>query len=83
MYNREKMTKAVNLINTMTADMGGTELYYPLNSIFAEPLVSGHPKQVSRYQLYSVFPVFGLYRLKLAFIPTFVFRIVRCLVYTG
>jgi hypothetical protein len=28
MYNRENMTKAVNLINTMTADMGGTELYY-------------------------------------------------------
>ena len=72
------MTRAVNLINTMTADMGGTELYYPLNSIFAEPLVPGHPRQVSRYQLYSVT---CLNQPSLE--PTVVFRIVRCLIYTG
>ena len=45
-YNQENLDKAVAHANSLQADLGGTELYQPLEHIFNEPLISHLTRQI-------------------------------------
>lgn len=42
----ENCTKALEFAKTMSADMGGTEILKPLETIFASPLLAGYTRQI-------------------------------------
>ena len=42
----ESLAEATNLIKRIDADLGGTEIYSPLESIFLQPKIVGKPRQV-------------------------------------
>lgn len=46
LYNDENLKKATDLAETMQADLGGTEILRPLQWVFSQPLVKGHPRQL-------------------------------------
>lgn len=46
LYNDENLKEATQLAETMQADLGGTEILAPLNWVFSQPLVKGHPRQL-------------------------------------
>lgn len=45
-YNNQDIDFAIQKIKTMEADMGGTQIYDPLKSIFEKKMIEGHPKQI-------------------------------------
>ena len=46
LYNDENLKKATDLAGSMKADLGGTEILSPLQWVFSQPLVKGHPRQL-------------------------------------
>lgn len=46
LYNDENLKEATQLAETMQADLGGTEILAPLEWVFSQPLVKGHPRQL-------------------------------------
>ena len=46
LYDDENLKKATDLAETMQADLGGTEILRPLQWVFSQPLVKGHPRQL-------------------------------------
>lgn len=46
LYNDENLKEATKLAETMQADLGGTEILAPLEWVFSQPLVKGHPRQL-------------------------------------
>ncbi|KAL9954847.1 hypothetical protein ACROYT_G042429 [Oculina patagonica] len=46
LYNDENLKEATKLAETMQADLGGTEILRPLEWVFSQPLVKGHPRQL-------------------------------------
>ena len=46
LYNDENLKKATDLAGSMEADLGGTEILSPLQWVFSQPLVKGHPRQL-------------------------------------
>lgn len=46
-YTQETMEKAVERINYLKADLGGTEILKPLHKIYKARSIPGHPLQVS------------------------------------
>lgn len=46
LYNDENLKEATQLAETMQADLGGTEILAPLQWVFSQPLVKGHPRQL-------------------------------------
>lgn len=47
-YNQDNLRKALELQQSMQADMGGTEILQPLKEIYKKPVVPGRPRQVSK-----------------------------------
>lgn len=45
-YNNENLKNAVTKIKKMSADMGGTEIYEPLDKILKNKVIEGYPKQI-------------------------------------
>lgn len=45
-YNDENLKKATVLAQNMTANLGGTEILQPLQWVFSQPPVKGHPRQL-------------------------------------
>ena len=45
-YNDENLKKATDLAQKMTANLGGTEILQPLQWVFSQPAVKGHPRQL-------------------------------------
>ncbi|KAG9342170.1 hypothetical protein JZ751_017170, partial [Albula glossodonta] len=45
-YNQEMMEKALEKVKGMQADLGGTEILWPLSDIYSQPCLPGHPRQV-------------------------------------
>ncbi|OBS81739.1 hypothetical protein A6R68_24271, partial [Neotoma lepida] len=45
-YTQETMERAVEKVNLMLADLGGTEILTPLRKVFRKPPIPGHPLQV-------------------------------------
>lgn len=45
-YNDENLKKATDLAQKMTANLGGTEILRPLQWVFSQPAVKGHPRQL-------------------------------------
>ena len=45
-YNQENMVKAVRHAETLSANLGGTKLYPPLEYIFSQPLIPHQTRQV-------------------------------------
>lgn len=45
-YDNTNLEKAIQNIKRMTADMGGTEIYSPLENIFKNKIIEGFPKQI-------------------------------------
>ncbi|XP_068682454.1 von Willebrand factor A domain-containing protein 5A-like isoform X1 [Montipora foliosa] len=45
-YNDENLKKATDLAQSMEADLGGTEILQPLQWVFSQPAVKGHPRQL-------------------------------------
>ena len=45
-YNDDTLAIATKHINILAADMGGTEIYQPLEYIFKQPLIPGYARQV-------------------------------------
>lgn len=46
LYNDKNLEEATRLAETMKADLGGTEILAPLEWVFSQPLVKGHPRQL-------------------------------------
>lgn len=46
LYNDKNLEEATQLAETMKADLGGTEILAPLEWVFSQPLVKGHPRQL-------------------------------------
>ena len=46
LYNDNNLEEATRLAETMKADLGGTEILAPLEWVFSQPLVKGHPRQL-------------------------------------
>lgn len=46
LYNDENLKEATQLAETTQADLGGTEILAPLEWVFSQPLVKGHPRQL-------------------------------------
>lgn len=46
LYNDKNLEEATRLAETMQADLGGTEILAPLEWVFSQPLVKGHPRQL-------------------------------------
>ncbi|XP_022810501.1 von Willebrand factor A domain-containing protein 5A-like isoform X2 [Stylophora pistillata] len=46
LYNDENLKKATDLAGSMKADLRGTEILSPLQWVFSQPLVKGHPRQL-------------------------------------
>lgn len=46
LYNDKNVEKATDLAESMQADLGGTEILAPLEWVFSQPLVKGHPRQL-------------------------------------
>ncbi|XP_073720719.1 von Willebrand factor A domain-containing protein 5A isoform X6 [Misgurnus anguillicaudatus] len=45
-YNQDTMDQALNKVNEMRADMGGTEILQPLKHIYSQPCYPEHPIQL-------------------------------------
>ena len=45
-YDGEKITKAIDAVKSMSANLGGTEIYHPLQNILEEKVNDGYPKHV-------------------------------------
>nr|XP_055047558.1 von Willebrand factor A domain-containing protein 5A-like isoform X1 [Misgurnus anguillicaudatus]XP_055047559.1 von Willebrand factor A domain-containing protein 5A-like isoform X1 [Misgurnus anguillicaudatus] len=45
-YNEDTMVQALKTVNEMRADLGGTEILYPLKHIFRLPCYPEHPRQL-------------------------------------
>ena len=45
-YNDENLKKATDLAQKMTANLCGTEILQPLQWVFSQPAVKGHPRQL-------------------------------------
>ncbi|KAL4496551.1 hypothetical protein ABPG72_015912 [Tetrahymena utriculariae] len=45
-YTSESLEKAIQVINNYDADLGGTDIYKPLNSVFVQDKISGYNKQI-------------------------------------
>ncbi|KAL4484465.1 hypothetical protein ABPG74_019642 [Tetrahymena malaccensis] len=45
-YDTQSLEKAIKIIKKYTADLGGTEIYKPLESIFNEKKMEGYNKQI-------------------------------------
>ncbi|OWF43481.1 von Willebrand factor A domain-containing protein 5A-like [Mizuhopecten yessoensis] len=45
-YNEQSMTYALDYVQKMEADMGGTEILKPLEDMYSKPCLPGHPRQV-------------------------------------
>ncbi len=45
-YKKDSLDDAVKKIGTMSADMGGTEIYNPLSKILQTKVIDGYPKQI-------------------------------------
>ena len=45
-YNQENLDTAIQHVEVLKADLGGTELFPPLQFIFRQPLLEGLPRQV-------------------------------------
>jgi len=45
-YNDESLGLATKHISTLGADLGGTEIYQPLNAVFQMPVIPGYSRQV-------------------------------------
>ncbi|XP_029210389.2 von Willebrand factor A domain-containing protein 5A-like [Acropora millepora] len=45
-YNDKNLKKATDLTQRMRADLGSTEILEPLQWLFSQPAVKGHPRQV-------------------------------------
>ena len=45
-YSDETLSKATQHISKVRADLGGTEIYAPLNDVLKAPAISGYPRQV-------------------------------------
>ena len=46
LYNDENLKDATQLAESMQANLGGTEILAPLEWVFSQPLVKGHPRQL-------------------------------------
>ena len=46
LYNDANLKQATRLAKTMEADLGGTDILAPLEWVFSQPLVKGHPRQL-------------------------------------
>ncbi|XP_068682232.1 von Willebrand factor A domain-containing protein 5A-like [Montipora foliosa] len=46
LYDDENLKKATDLAQSMKADLGGTEILQPLQWVFSQPPVKGHPRQL-------------------------------------
>ncbi|EAR91786.2 type A von willebrand factor domain protein (macronuclear) [Tetrahymena thermophila SB210] len=45
-YDTNSLEKAIKIIKNYTADLGGTEIYKPLQSVFKETKIDGYNKQI-------------------------------------
>ena len=45
-FNDDTLTEATNHVNNFRANLGGTNIYDPLDSIFKQPTKPGYPRQV-------------------------------------
>ncbi|EAR91785.1 type A von willebrand factor domain protein (macronuclear) [Tetrahymena thermophila SB210] len=45
-YDTNSLEKAIKIIKEYTADLGGTEIYKPLQSVFKETKIDGYNKQI-------------------------------------
>jgi len=45
-YSADKTNEAIKKIEKMTADLGGTEIYYPLQNLLKEKVQEGYPRHV-------------------------------------
>ena len=45
-YKQNTMDEALQKVNGMRADMGGTEILAPLKHIYSQPCIPSHPRQV-------------------------------------
>ena len=45
-YTQQTMEEALRRVQLMRADLGGTEILTPLQIIYGEPSIPGHPLQV-------------------------------------
>ena len=45
-YTQQTMEEALKRVKLMQADLGGTEILTPLQIIYGEPSIEGHPLQV-------------------------------------
>ncbi|XP_056596332.1 von Willebrand factor A domain-containing protein 5A-like isoform X2 [Triplophysa dalaica] len=45
-YNQDTMDQALNRVNEMRANMGGTEILQPLKHIYSQPCYPEHPRQL-------------------------------------
>ena len=45
-YSQQTMEEALKRVKLMQADLGGTEILTPLQIIYREPSIEGHPLQV-------------------------------------
>ncbi|KAL4477542.1 hypothetical protein ABPG74_002692 [Tetrahymena malaccensis] len=45
-YTSDSLEKAIYLISSYQADLGGTEIYNPLNNVFVQNKISGYNKQI-------------------------------------
>ena len=46
LYDDQNLKKATDLAHSMEADLGGTEILQPLQWVFSQPAVKGHPRQL-------------------------------------
>ncbi|KAL4489960.1 hypothetical protein ABPG72_010859 [Tetrahymena utriculariae] len=45
-YNTKSLEKAIKIINKYTANLGGTEILFPLQNVFKEKKIDGYNKQI-------------------------------------
>jgi hypothetical protein len=45
-YSNKEVDRAVNEVKQMSADMGGTEIYSPLQNLLNAKTIEGYPKQI-------------------------------------